>query len=1195
MKNALLIFVLSLAPAFGFTQDFSNKGKDFWLAYPAHIDGNNSRMALYISSQVNTTGTVVVPGGVIPFSVTANQATVVEVSPQTYNVLNAQNNSIAVGRGIHITANDPVVVYSHVLNQARSGSSLIIPVNTLGREYTAISYRSSTSSNPPGGSGGTASGSIFLVVAVEDNTVVEITPTAANINNSRPVNVPFSINMNKGDVYQYITSSSNDVTGTSIRSISSGTSSCKPIAVFSGSSWTTMECAGASGGDNLFQQLMPKAAWGKNYVTAPFADRQYDIFRILVDDPTTVVTRNGTALNTATLINNKYYEFKTSAPNVISSDKPIQVVQYMISQTCDTRNNGMTGANAPYPGDPEMIILNPIEQTISDVTVVSARNNIIPSSTTNISKHFFTIIMKSDATSTLQIDGSAPNGNFIAIGTSGYSYLHENMTARTNTNPSHRIQAGSGFIALAYGMGNVESYGYNAGTNVKDLYQFVKLETANAIADFPSACKDAPFKFTVTLPYQATSLTWDFGANPNLSPNNNIVDNAPVPAATTVVDGRTLYKYELSGNYIFNTAGNHLVKITAVNPTPDGCTGAQDIEAIVVVDAPPTAGFSFTAPKCPTDAITFNDITTTSRPIYKWEWDFDNGTTDNVKSSVQTLAAGSYDVKMKIYTETGCVAETTKAIIIHPKPSTSFTYTANTCKDSSIIFTSNTNSGTGTIAKWNWNFGDGTNTSVTTATTTKTYAASNPYTVNLTVENNSGCVSDVSTQTVTIKPGINVDFTMSDVCAGDQFAQFTNSSSVPGNASAVINYSWNFGDANSAPANNQSTVKNPTHKYTVSGNYNVTLTASSASACTSVLQKQVTVNGLTPVANAELTDATLCSDNTVTLKNLSTVDFGNIIKLEIIWDNGNAPAVIETDNSPSVNKTYTHKYTTFSSPASKNITIKVKAYSGTDCISEMNLPLTLYANPVVTFNNPASVCESVTPFQLNANTIGAFSGAGVYSGNGTNASGLFNPAISGTGNVQLIYTYTSAEGCADADTANIVVNGVPVVDAGPDLNVLEGGSATLFPSITGTATNLNYVWTPSYTSNFLNNNKIKNPVFRAGSEDVSYTLRVTGSGGCSASDNLNIYILKAPVVPNAFSPNGDGINDVWDIKYLDTYTGVTVQVFNRYGMKVYDSKGYGTPWNGTHNGNPLPVGTYYYVINPKNGRNQIAGNVTILR
>jgi gliding motility-associated-like protein len=84
-------------------------------------------------------------------------------------------------------------------------------------------------------------------------------------------------------------------------------------------------------------------------------------------------------------------------------------------------------------------------------------------------------------------------------------------------------------------------------------------------------------------------------------------------------------------------------------------------------------------------------------------------------------------------------------------------------------------------------------------------------------------------------------------------------------------------------------------------------------------------------------------------------------------------------------------------------------------------------------------------------------------------------------------------------------------------------------------------------------------------------------------------------VPNAFSPNADGINDYWRIMYLESYPGAVVEVFNRYGQSVFSSTGYSVDWDGTYQSKALPIGTYYYIINPKNGRKIISGSVTIIR
>ncbi|WP_425423102.1 gliding motility-associated C-terminal domain-containing protein [Segetibacter koreensis] len=89
--------------------------------------------------------------------------------------------------------------------------------------------------------------------------------------------------------------------------------------------------------------------------------------------------------------------------------------------------------------------------------------------------------------------------------------------------------------------------------------------------------------------------------------------------------------------------------------------------------------------------------------------------------------------------------------------------------------------------------------------------------------------------------------------------------------------------------------------------------------------------------------------------------------------------------------------------------------------------------------------------------------------------------------------------------------------------------------------------------------------------------------------------FKTFTIPNAFSPNGDNINDKWIIKGLKDYDNCTVEIFTRYGSKVFSSKGYQQPWDGTSNGSPMPVATYYYLIDLKNGEKPLSGPLTLLK
>jgi gliding motility-associated-like protein len=116
-----------------------------------------------------------------------------------------------------------------------------------------------------------------------------------------------------------------------------------------------------------------------------------------------------------------------------------------------------------------------------------------------------------------------------------------------------------------------------------------------------------------------------------------------------------------------------------------------------------------------------------------------------------------------------------------------------------------------------------------------------------------------------------------------------------------------------------------------------------------------------------------------------------------------------------------------------------------------------------------------------------------------------------------------------------------------------------------------------------------------------YPITVSGA----SSPNYNITFLagtltivpagNALVIPNTFTPNGDGVNDTWQIQYLSLFTNCSVDIFTRWGQKIYSSVGYSIPWDGTYRGAALPVGTYYYIINLKNGSGPLSGFVAIIK
>jgi gliding motility-associated-like protein len=166
----------------------------------------------------------------------------------------------------------------------------------------------------------------------------------------------------------------------------------------------------------------------------------------------------------------------------------------------------------------------------------------------------------------------------------------------------------------------------------------------------------------------------------------------------------------------------------------------------------------------------------------------------------------------------------------------------------------------------------------------------------------------------------------------------------------------------------------------------------------------------------------------------------------------------------------------------------------------------------------------------------------------------------------------------------------PVADAGPDLKIFQGQSVVLNANVSGGSLAIN--WSPAL---FMNNPQTLRPVVTP-PDDITYTLNVISNNGCgTASDAVFVRVFKSIKIPNAFSPNGDGINDTWKIEALETYPEAELQVFNRQGQPVFNAKGTSAPWDGTYKGKVLPVGVYYYVIDVKNEMEKLRGSVTLLR
>jgi len=285
--------------------------------------------------------------------------------------------------------------------------------------------------------------------------------------------------------------------------------------------------------------------------------------------------------------------------------------------------------------------------------------------------------------------------------------------------------------------------------------------------------------------------------------------------------------------------------------------------------------------------------------------------------------------------------------------------------------------------------------------------------------------------------------------------------------------------------------------------------------------------------------------------------------------------------------------------ANGSVTLTLTSTGNDGCaINFSTTTITFKPLPAVDAGPDQEVCSQDPSVQLAGKIL--IAGGGKWS---TSGSGKFLPSVTqqtaqyipsaqdiSNGSVILTLLATGAGPC-NISTDEMVIKFIPppTVNAGGTVFVLHGKTITLNPTVSDN--NVQYLWTPNKD---IDNNTIKNPTI-TGDVDITYTLTVTDSRGCVSSDKVSVKVSPVVVIPNTFTPNNDGINDLWNIQGLIAYQQATVDVFDRYGQKVFHSLGYPKAWDGTYGGKSLPTGTYYYVIDTKFNGQVLSGSITLIR
>lgn len=1184
LRGLQLFFVLFVC-TISHAQTFSSFGTDFYIPFSPHFSGIQANMGVYITANQAATGTVKVGTTILPFTIAAGGVQrffigpgATSAAPNTAVYLD-QRDGIKTDAAIRVASTSPVTVYAHIIKNFISGASLCLPTQTWGNRYVV-----------PGITGNGGLGQPFInVMAREANTVVEITPRAPVLNNNRTVGQPFRITLaNPGDVYQLQFAGGADISGTLIQSVAENADGrCNSVGVFSGSTRTFTGCEQAGAASNFYQQIFPASAWGDMFFVQPLALQQANKVRVYGQKEGTMVdVFNGTTRIDKTIGPQGWVEFDVREALQITATAPVMAVQFMSASSCDSRNPNLCPVtrDCPFPGAPAMVVLNPTTQYLDTISVFSATQQWVTPGESQVNRAFLSIAIADAGVPNFRINGAPPTGSFVAIPGTGYSLLLENVTALAAGNPVHILSSTAPFSCIAHGVGNLESYAYNAGTRlVNPLQQLRAKGTRRPEKD--TICRGNPFVLELDIPFRANKIIW-------------------LVAGTTLGD-TTLHT--LPDSVYTSPSGDSLFRY--VNPKPRSLTNLGEIPLVALVS--PLAGVNcaglievlgffnhisgpmpaFDAPTqvCAATTQVLKAGSTGASQNTRWAWRANESLIQQGDSaSFALMEAGQVVVRMWPNAPQRCPADTAFATInVRPLPDSNITLQGTFCTNTPLQLI-NRNSGNNLLRTWTIN---GNIDSTFDSTYLVIPSANQQVQVRLQVRDSRGCQSISNTRFFTPAEKPIVNFVLPGICLSDAFAKFTNRSTFSQGIENV-QFLWNFGNTNTIPDSNQSQLANPVHRYRAAGTYRVSLKATAPNGCIDSVSAPFTVNGANPKpAFSVATASPLCSNTALAFVNRSSVDFGNITRLVWYWNWPANPADSTEVLQPRPGDTITHIYRLPPGIAQANYSLRLVAFSGIVCSADTFATLSIAQSPTVGLTLPvASLCSNAPALPLTGGReTQGLSGTGAYRGNGISDNQLLPAQVSG-GSTRITYTYTTTQGCTDSATQVVQIVPAPQANAGPDKTIPAGGSTVLEGSLSASATNSSIAWSPP---DGLSNANLLRPA-ASPAFTITYTLSVA-QDGCTSTDSMTLTVRQQLVIPNAFSPNSDGINDTWLLGNLNSVPDILVTILDRYGKVVFRSKGYPTPWDGTRQGQPLPAGVYYYIIDNPSTRQKLSGSVALLR
>jgi gliding motility-associated-like protein len=252
--------------------------------------------------------------------------------------------------------------------------------------------------------------------------------------------------------------------------------------------------------------------------------------------------------------------------------------------------------------------------------------------------------------------------------------------------------------------------------------------------------------------------------------------------------------------------------------------------------------------------------------------------------------------------------------------------------------------------------------------------------------------------------------------------------------------------------------------------------------------------------------------------------------------------------------------------------------------------LHLRVNPLpvgIALDSIMAYCDNRT---TPTNLVGQPTG-GVFGGTGVRGN-LFDPVLSGFGRFKISYEVTNQYKCSQKVFRWAVVSDPPKVVVPEEVNFWRGSNYQFF---TDRRSDKSIPWTFEWTPGIgLSSTNQHNPLAQP-DNSITYQLRVTDPDGCVTRKSIPFKVTQGLFAPNIFSPNGDGVNDVWEIKGLELYPQAEVTIFNRWGVAVFFSRGTERRFDGTLNGQPLPAGGYIYKIVSEASEKPLQGTLILAR